>query len=237
MTDQLQDFVESIIDRLPAPVQFIYGQLPRVSAVSSIATRIYSLASQVPGLSVILSLLTAYIAFYTVWSTMRTAMRASSFVLKYGALLGTALTAWSYVQSSFGGDKGVSSRNSQGRRGQDYWANKPSKDYAPSEDDTQASSGSPDWMSVLLNFVNPPSDSDTSSGPRTRSKTNSKSPRGQNSDPNPLTEAAKSVLGKTLKGESVLGAVWDQIKNVGSDYMQGGAQESSSKRRSTRTTN
>jgi len=222
--------IDSIVDRLPPPLQYAYDHLPSYNLGSNILYKFYSITSAVPYLPTMIALVSVYILFNVVWSATRTAMRASTFILKYGALLGTALTAWSYVQSSFGG-----ADSSPGRRGQDYWQNRPSKDF-PAEDRYSTggdSNSSPGWTSMLWNFAKPlvsDIDKDTPSS-RTRSKQKKPATRnnqGQNEFTEPLGDAAKDILGKALRGESVLGAVWEQIKDAGADAFAGAANNDAS---------
>lgn len=94
--DALHDFAQSHIDRLPEPLPTLYSYLPRYNTVQRFILGIYNLSSNVPFLPGILTLLAVYIAVFTLFNTIRSAVRMSMTISKYGAMLGMGLTAYNY---------------------------------------------------------------------------------------------------------------------------------------------
>ena len=94
--DALHDFVQSHVDRLPEPLPTLYSYLPSYNTIQRIVLGIYNLSSNVPFLPGIITLLAVYIAVFTLFNTIRSAVRMSMTVSKYGAMLGLGMTAYNY---------------------------------------------------------------------------------------------------------------------------------------------
>ena len=158
--DRMDDLIYSVLDRLPLIFTQIYERLPEFSTLSTLGRGLYAITSRVPYLPLILLVLAAYVSLYTMYQTTRQAMRASSFMLRYGALFGVLLTGYNWFNNNVMSNN---QNNAPGARGQSFWQSRPSRDYPSSR--SSRNSGGNSFTSTLLNFINPDTNQD---GPSSR---------------------------------------------------------------------
>jgi hypothetical protein len=227
----MEDIYWAIHDRLPMPVQTILDHLPAFDTLTAMAARgsglvqgLFQLASGsgVPYLPLILTLVAVYISLWTMYNTARTAVRATGFVVKYGALLGAAMSAYNYLSPS----TGTNTANAPGRRGQEHWQNRPSRDYPGARN-----ADGPSWSSTLLNFLNPEAAADP---PRTRSRTARQAAAEPAGRAAPVAQGAKWLFNKVLSGDNLVDSVWEHVKEAGAEAMAGAAQDDGGRRRARR---
>jgi hypothetical protein len=197
----MEDIIYSVLDRLPPQFTQVYESIP-IHQITSVLGGAYNLTSHVPYLPVILALVAAYISFHLILSSARTAFRATSFVVRYGAIIGALLGGYNWLTSNGNGAQ----TNAPGRRGQEHWNSRPSRDYPQTRSRRGAAQSDNSWGSTVLNFLD---------------KNN-----GQQQQSGYASQAAKWAMNYAMGRESPIEAVFNQIKEVVGD-VRDQAQEAS----------
>ena len=184
--DNLQDIIESIVDRLPYPVQQVYDHLPPMHTLSKYSASAYSLVSQIPYLPTLLALLSFYAAFSIVMSTIRRAFGLTRMIARYGALAGLAYSAYNYINGGVPADgNGGGGLMAQGQ----HLFN-------------QFTGGNTGGVPDLFGNTKP------STGTR-RSTRRGATARKNEGATDPVTGLFNSVM----SGKGLTGIVWDQVKS------------------------